>query len=147
METKYFEIMTITESKPWPCAAVQICYRIWTNVNKCEHGWTNFWASFTAVALKLIELFWSELPNHWFSSISYVPLFDHDSWAIVHQQSFSFRWACIYFSLTIHIVNNDSLLTPHCESSFTKYGKVKVEGNVDSICFISNHTVIRIKQH
>ena len=62
------------------------CANMLPNMNKCEHGWTNFSESFTAVALKFIELFRSELPNHWFSSISYVPLFDHDSREIVHEQ-------------------------------------------------------------
>ena len=65
-------------------------------MNKCEHGWTNFSASFRIVALKLTKSIRSELPKHSFTSISYVPLFAE--WRH-HEQSFSFQWACMYFFL------------------------------------------------
>ena len=88
-ETNYFEIVTFTASKPWLWAIML------RNMNKCENGWSNFSVSSRVVALKWSELIQFELLNHWISSISYVPLFA--KWR--HELSFSFRWACIFFSL------------------------------------------------
>ena len=57
---KYYEIATVTASNPWPWA------NMLRNMNKCENGWSNFWASFRVVALKLIELIRFTLANQWF---------------------------------------------------------------------------------
>ena len=90
IETKYFELVTVTESNPSTWAN-----RL-PNINKCENGWSNFSASFSVVTLKLTELIRFALPNQWFSSISFVPLLAKGRH---HELSFSLLWAYTYLSL------------------------------------------------
>ena len=91
--TKYFELVTVTASKPRP----------WGNmlpkVNKYENVWSNFSASSKVVALYLHELIRFALPNHSFSSISFVPLLAKRR---NHELSFSLRWST-FLSLNTQI--------------------------------------------
>ena len=76
---KYFVLVTVTSSKPWSWA------NILPNINKCENGLSYLSVSFRVVELKMPELIQFAFPNHWFSSISYMPF----SWKWRHhEQSF-----------------------------------------------------------
>ena len=85
-------------------------------MNKCENGWSNLSANYREVELKLTELTISALPKHWFSSISYEPLFA--KWRH-HELSFSLRWTCIYFSLVYILWCNSSIVSEMVGPSYT----------------------------
>ena len=68
--------------------------------NRREIRGSNFSACFRVVAIKLTELVWFALPNHWFSSISCVLL--ASKWRHLGAESFSLSSACAYHNKSVY---------------------------------------------
>ena len=117
--------------------------------------WSNFWASLSGVALKLPESIRFTLPNHWFFSISSVPirhLLRH------HEPLFFERNLCIPL-LSLHIlcavtvtVQRQSLLRyrySHCYDAETATVMVLIQPLLwcrDSRCYDAETETVTVKR-